>query len=395
MQRVRERAVEVAGVFRGLMKEAFGKSGVVFYGEGEEGCIVAFTLWREETGGGRRAIGHTEVGRILEMGGIYARVGCMCNAGACASVLGLSDEDVARNYERGVRCGEGGDFVEGKGTGVVRVSFGWGSLREDGVKIVRVLREFVCTRVGRGMIGNGGRGRGRVSEMWLYAVKGCGGSMVQRVKTGEAGGMVGDRVYRIQYIGGGMVSVRECGELAGMRAWWEGERVGLWMEGSEKVVYGGACKEDTKVQDWLRRVLNISAGLVQVGKENRDVLVVWEKELDEIRAECGISRKELIRAVRPNIVMEAEMGTEGGWDVLAGEGVRLLKKRECTRCGVVNLIAGWSGNVGKGEPLRSIGRVGRRRERGGLVFGVLYSAEGGRGEIKVGDVLVGERLSGA
>ncbi|CAJ1365978.1 unnamed protein product [Effrenium voratum] len=55
---------------------------------------------------------------------ILLRVGCHCNAGACQRYLNLSDADVRHFYAAGKVCGDDLGLVDGRHTGVVRLSFG-------------------------------------------------------------------------------------------------------------------------------------------------------------------------------------------------------------------------------------------------------------------------------
>lgn len=386
MQGVSRHVRHVAEVFREGLRAAFervvvhGDAGLREIGEGGwegEGGVVTFTVLREVGDGEWRAVGHTEVGRVLEMNGVYARVGCMCNAGGCAEVLGLGDAEVGRNYARGVRCGEGGDFVDGKGTGVVRVSFGWGSVVEDAVGVVKVVKEFVCVRVGRG-VGAGG-GEGRVSEVWVYPVKGCGGSRVTRAAVGK-GGLAGDRGYAVVGMGGGMVTVREARELAGVRAGWRGGGVEMWEEGGGARVGVG---DGGGGGEWVSRVVGQAVWVRKLERDSGNVLVIWENEVEWVGRESGVSKEGVVRAMRANVVMK---GWGAGAARLVGERVAMVKVRDCTRCGVVNLIAEWGGEGGAGEPLRSVVKLRRSEGKGGVVFGCVYEVVGEGGEVRVGDV---------
>lgn len=50
------------------------------------------------------------------------RTGCFCNPGACQAHLGLSHEDVIRNYEAGHVCWDERDIIDGRPTGEASAS---------------------------------------------------------------------------------------------------------------------------------------------------------------------------------------------------------------------------------------------------------------------------------
>ncbi|ETW77311.1 hypothetical protein HETIRDRAFT_429587 [Heterobasidion irregulare TC 32-1] len=117
------------------------------------GPTLAFTLLRA-TGG---AVGHVELARLAALNGVHLRAGALCNLGAVAGALGLSDAEIAGNARAGGVCwdeeefgGGAGEEGEGEGdgaggkkpTGIVRVSFGASSTVEDVQRWVRFLRRF-------------------------------------------------------------------------------------------------------------------------------------------------------------------------------------------------------------------------------------------------------------
>ena len=64
--------------------------------------MVAFNLqWADGS-----PVGFAEVGRRADEDGIQLRTGCFCNVGACQEALGLSSEDVKRNYALGRSCAD-------------------------------------------------------------------------------------------------------------------------------------------------------------------------------------------------------------------------------------------------------------------------------------------------
>lgn len=86
-----------------------------------QGATVAFNLLNADG----CYIGHSLVEKFANEKGIFLRSGGLCNAGGIASYLQVEPWQFKRAWSAGHRCGEEGiDIVNGKPTGVVRVSLG-------------------------------------------------------------------------------------------------------------------------------------------------------------------------------------------------------------------------------------------------------------------------------
>lgn len=69
-------------------------------------------------------IGKTHFERAAIVAKIQLRTGGVCNPGGIAAALDLSSVEMKENFAEGVRCGNTVDEVQGKPTGIVRVSLG-------------------------------------------------------------------------------------------------------------------------------------------------------------------------------------------------------------------------------------------------------------------------------
>ncbi|KAK7583838.1 hypothetical protein V9T40_004801 [Parthenolecanium corni] len=96
-----------------------------------QGGVVNFNLLRDNS----QYIGFTEVSHIASLFGIQLRTGCFCNPGACQRHLGLTNEQLKRNFEKGHSCADPIDLIDGFPTGSVRVSFGYSSTEDDANKL--------------------------------------------------------------------------------------------------------------------------------------------------------------------------------------------------------------------------------------------------------------------
>eukprot|EP00429_Kryptoperidinium_foliaceum_P008306 CAMPEP_0176012050 /NCGR_PEP_ID=MMETSP0120_2-20121206/5595_1 /TAXON_ID=160619 /ORGANISM="Kryptoperidinium foliaceum, Strain CCMP 1326" /LENGTH=910 /DNA_ID=CAMNT_0017344923 /DNA_START=1 /DNA_END=2733 /DNA_ORIENTATION=+ len=147
------------------------------------------------------------VAALAHKRGILLRTGCHCNAGACMEVLGLRDEDIRHFYASGKVCGDDLGVIDGKHTGVVRVSFGTYSTLQDVRRWVCLLQEELVDRnpseddhkmcmIGTPSLPNEpiasqsvgaaplampqGDAAGRVVAVKIYPIKGCGPLRVRR-----------------------------------------------------------------------------------------------------------------------------------------------------------------------------------------------------------------------
>ncbi|KAL8957446.1 MAG: hypothetical protein Q9183_006056 [Haloplaca sp. 2 TL-2023] len=91
-------------------------------------------------------VGKSRFERLAILNGIQLRTGGVCNPGGIAEHLELSAKEMRLNYEEGLRCGNGFDELNGKPTGIVRVSFGAMSSMKD----VDAFMNFVGLFVDRG-----------------------------------------------------------------------------------------------------------------------------------------------------------------------------------------------------------------------------------------------------
>lgn len=85
-----------------------------------QGPIVAFNI-RNSSGAW---VGKSEVERLANVKNIQIRSGSHCNPGGTAANLGWTGPDLIRNFSAGLRCGDDHDVMDGKPTGILRVSLG-------------------------------------------------------------------------------------------------------------------------------------------------------------------------------------------------------------------------------------------------------------------------------
>jgi len=76
---------------------------------------------------------------------IKLRVGCCCNPGACNQILGLTSQDIRAHHKLGFKCWNHRDIIDGKPTGVVRISLGLTSTWNDVERFIEWIKQTFIT----------------------------------------------------------------------------------------------------------------------------------------------------------------------------------------------------------------------------------------------------------
>ncbi|KAK0307086.1 hypothetical protein LTR01_005732 [Friedmanniomyces endolithicus] len=114
-------------------------SGGSSYGDSTiQGPIVAFNL-RDNRG---NWVSNTEVEKLASIKNVHLRTGGVCNPGGVAQSLDLAPWEMRENFSAGHRCGGEDDILNGKPTGVIRVSLGAMSTRSDVARFLAFVDEF-------------------------------------------------------------------------------------------------------------------------------------------------------------------------------------------------------------------------------------------------------------
>ncbi|PYH40509.1 putative molybdenum cofactor sulfurase protein (HxB) [Aspergillus saccharolyticus JOP 1030-1] len=103
-----------------------------------QGPILAFNL-RDRHG---TWIGKSEVERLAGVKKIQIRSGTLCNPGGTAASLDWTGADMLRHFSSGLRCGDDHDIMDGRPTGILRVSLGAMSSLGDINTFMAFLEEF-------------------------------------------------------------------------------------------------------------------------------------------------------------------------------------------------------------------------------------------------------------
>ena len=130
----------------GTLCTIYQNTGASFDDSRSQGPVIAFNLQNSQ---GIWA-NNSEIEKLAAVKNIHLRSGGLCNPGGIASALGLSSWEMKRNFSAGQRCGNERDVVNGKPTGVIRVSLGAMSTMQDVTAFLDFLREFFVDKATSG-----------------------------------------------------------------------------------------------------------------------------------------------------------------------------------------------------------------------------------------------------
>lgn len=135
----------------------------------ENGPIVTFVL---------NSAGYTEFENVCSKLKIYVRVGTLCNTGAFTNHSKISDKDIIANHVKyNKTCNDDQDTIDGKYTGVIRVSPGPWSSFEDVDKLIDCISTyFGSTKTISQLVGSG---NAEIAALYVYPIKSCAALSVE------------------------------------------------------------------------------------------------------------------------------------------------------------------------------------------------------------------------
>ncbi|KAI1817760.1 MOSC N-terminal beta barrel domain-containing protein [Poronia punctata] len=128
----------------------------------------------------------SEFEKLAVLKKFHIRTGGLCNPGGVAAALGLEPWEMKENFSAGFRCGNENDIINGKPTGVIRVSLGAMSTASDVDRFIAFIEEFYretrqdipepLTNIS--IQGSSNTSEIRVETIMVYPIKSCGGFRV-------------------------------------------------------------------------------------------------------------------------------------------------------------------------------------------------------------------------
>ncbi|KAK4541603.1 hypothetical protein LTR36_007900 [Oleoguttula mirabilis] len=146
-----------------------------------QGPIVAFNLCDSRG----NWVSNTEVEKLASVKNIHLRTGGVCNPGGIAEALGLAPWEMRENFSAGHRCGGENDVLNGKPTGVIRVSLGAMSTKSDVARFLGFVDEFFWDKAAQPLSARSSATvqttavqRFHVESLTVYPIKSCAGWQV-------------------------------------------------------------------------------------------------------------------------------------------------------------------------------------------------------------------------
>ncbi|KAI9854841.1 MAG: hypothetical protein M1813_000857 [Trichoglossum hirsutum] len=200
--------------------------------ERTQGPVIAFNI-RNSSGGW---VSNSEIERLAAVRKIQLRTGGVCNPGGIAHSLGLAPWEMKANFSAGKRCGDENDIMNGKPTGVIRVSLGAMSSVRDVRVLLEFIEEFFVERQAaveqelppppllcRGLTtaaGSPSRPGLYVESLTIYPIKSCGGWRIPEEVSWAVRreGLVWDREWCLVHLGtGAALSLKRYPQMALVR----------------------------------------------------------------------------------------------------------------------------------------------------------------------------------
>lgn len=171
-----------------------------------QGPIIALNL-RDSNG---NWVSNAEVEKLASIRNIHLRTGGVCNPGGVATALDLAPWEMHENFSAGHRCGSENDILNGKPTGVIRLSLGATSTRSDVDRFLDFVDEFFVDKTIQlpgtvSPVVDSGQHRFHVESITVYPIKSCGGFQIPNDVSWEVRpeGLAWDREWCIVHQGTG------------------------------------------------------------------------------------------------------------------------------------------------------------------------------------------------
>ncbi|EXJ79047.1 selenocysteine lyase [Capronia epimyces CBS 606.96] len=177
-----------------------------FAAKSSQGPVIAFNI-RDMQG---RYISNSEVEKLATVKNVQFRTGSLCNPGGMAYHLGLSADEMRRNYIGGQRCGDENDIIGGKPTGAIRLSLGPMSNMTDVEILINFIQEYFVdssppprTLTPQHSVSNCRSGSFVVESLSVFPIKSCAAYKIPSHTPWEVGlkGLAWDREWCLVHEG--------------------------------------------------------------------------------------------------------------------------------------------------------------------------------------------------
>ena len=344
------------------------------------GPIIAFNIL-DHIG---NLIGNSDVSRLAQAENIHLRTGRLCNPGASQKYLNLSSHDVKSNHEvYGHCCGDGTDFINGKATGAIRISFCYANTAADVNVFVDFIQRYFSPAFPSAISTSECHPTDlSVLNSFIYPIKSCQGFQVRDWPISNTG-FLWDRKFRLVDHNSKTLTIKNCPKMVNIKIdnldRTRGVLIVSWNSKCPIEIFlsKDATANDMETIDrWFSMHLERECHLSTCDHLDRtsfvnkaQFLLCSQASFDSLLKKIPIndSKHVEISSFRPNFIIEnTEAFAELSW---IGNDFRFLGQRFrvselCQRCDMICIDKNGARNK---EPLKTLSTM---RVNGRIVFGV-------------------------
>ena len=383
------------------------------------GSIITFNILKENGD----YFGYKEFEEICVLNNISVRTGCLCNTGACHKNLNINFDDLQSNLLRGHSCSQSIDIIDGKPTGVIRVSFGsMNTINEIDLFLEFININFIKYNFNQNTLNDNtinqntlndntinqntlndntiNKNTISVSELNIYPIK---SAQKQSVKswTIEKNGLLYDRQWSIIDNDNKVIRLKKCPNLIYLYPFIDlysknliisyknnSITIDISINPTELIMQkqcNGYIYNDS-INNWLSKHLEINCKLIRSLPDNNyqnvgELLLINESSMNELNNKFNYNYNSNI--FRANIIIKGiNEYSEDSIESIENNDNKFIFKMKCKRCNMINVDSD-TGIIESSEPLLTLSKY--RRDKGNIYFGILMNIEYSK-EIKVNDI---------
>ena len=289
--------------------------------------------------------------RLASLENIILRSGRFCNPGASQNYLNLSSEVIKQNHQQfGHKCGDDMDFVQGKATGAIRISFCFANTTDCIDKFIDFIQEYFIIKEQpeaetKFTIDNEEL---EVLKTFIYPIKSCQAFQVSDWPISNTGFLF-DRLFVLVGMNGKVLNLKNCPKMAFVKIEnidRDGMKLVVSINGLDpleiSLVNNDQCISN--INAWFTKYLEKECQLVKsednVSFVNRSQFLLinvnsYNSLLDSISQ--GSNHVDIL-SFRPNIVISTKLAySELSW---VGKTLNIFNRKlkvleNCSRCQMI------------------------------------------------------------
>lgn len=371
----------------------------------QHGPVIAFSLLSSSG----EPVGYYGFGKLASARDISLRTGTLCNIGGVQKFLDRTNEEIKADYEKGHRCGDILDIIDGKPTGVIRVSFGAMTMISEIDTLISFIKEYMEDRSpADGEIIAGKTHELVVKGLMVYPIKSCPGYQIPEGKKWKLteNGFEWDRAFVLLDLmtqkplllkNNPRMALLSCrvdpeSQMIHVRDRTSKSKVSFSVNLANYTTRQMGDFQailDRRIVDFFSQHMKIGCTLAQLTTEKQmqnktAFLLVNERSMRQVSNDDS-----LISRFRANIVVDSVSPyIEDKLSVLTDtdSGVSLRKVCKCDRCYMITVS-----DKGSRDTSLLVKLSKERKERGKVYFGVNLDVEDvGDNFLRIGDRIVGK-----